>query len=282
MSEPSPAAPDRLVARILVVESEPVIAADIENVLVMAGHYVVGIAATAREAVDKFAEHQPDLVISELRLADREDDGFTGLKAVQEMLGIRKVPTLFVTAWPERLLTSERPEPALLVVKPFDPRTITAAVSQALTGKQPEALTPAESLRLAATSARRALEGVEARTPAKDEDADIPFGHNGPPPEHALSPQDIRVTIEVLHRFEQMPEAGPPDQSQLTEDRNTLTRIAAKIAAWVTSTVADGFLKKVGENLADWKFLLGAYVLLSGHFDRLLDALDAFVRSLGG
>jgi hypothetical protein len=42
------------------------------------------------------------------------------------------VPVIFFTAYPERFLTGERPEPAFLVSKPYQPATVSALVSQAL------------------------------------------------------------------------------------------------------------------------------------------------------
>jgi DNA-binding LytR/AlgR family response regulator len=42
------------------------------------------------------------------------------------------VPVIFVTAFPERLLTGERPEPTYLITKPFDAAVLTATIAQAL------------------------------------------------------------------------------------------------------------------------------------------------------
>ena len=42
------------------------------------------------------------------------------------------VPVIFITAFPERLLTGDKPEPAFLITKPFRPETVKAAISQAL------------------------------------------------------------------------------------------------------------------------------------------------------
>jgi hypothetical protein len=42
------------------------------------------------------------------------------------------VPVIFITAYPERYLTGERPEPAFLIAKPFQPTTVSAVISQAL------------------------------------------------------------------------------------------------------------------------------------------------------
>jgi hypothetical protein len=42
------------------------------------------------------------------------------------------VPVVFVTAFPQRLLTGTRPEPTFLVTKPFQPQNVKAVISQAL------------------------------------------------------------------------------------------------------------------------------------------------------
>jgi hypothetical protein len=42
------------------------------------------------------------------------------------------VPVIFITAYPDRLLTGERPEPTFLITKPFQESTVQAAISQAL------------------------------------------------------------------------------------------------------------------------------------------------------
>jgi hypothetical protein len=48
------------------------------------------------------------------------------------MLSSFSAPVIFITAYPERLLTGERPEPAFLITKPFQPETVKAAIGQAL------------------------------------------------------------------------------------------------------------------------------------------------------
>jgi len=48
------------------------------------------------------------------------------------MLRSFQVPVIFITAYPDRLLTGERPEPAFLITKPYQPDTVKAIVSQAL------------------------------------------------------------------------------------------------------------------------------------------------------
>jgi DNA-directed RNA polymerase specialized sigma24 family protein len=113
---------------VLIIEDEPVIAMDLEALLQNLGHNAVFIARTHREALAAIEEHTPGLVMADIRLAD----GSSGLEAVDEILGSCEVPVVFITAYPEQLLTGERPEPAFLVVKPYRPETVKVIVSQAL------------------------------------------------------------------------------------------------------------------------------------------------------
>jgi CheY-like chemotaxis protein/DNA-directed RNA polymerase specialized sigma24 family protein len=115
-------------ARILIIEDEPIIAMDIEMIVRDLGHEVVAVATTHREAVAEAQTHQPGLVLADIQLADNS----SGIEAVQEILSDMKVPVIFITAFPERLLTGDRPEPGFLLTKPYQPATLRAAVSQVL------------------------------------------------------------------------------------------------------------------------------------------------------
>ena len=115
-------------ARILIIEDEPIIAMDIEMIVRDLGHDVVGVATTHREAVDEAQTHKPGLVLADIQLADNS----SGIEAVQEILTGMTVPVIFITAFPERLLTGDRPEPAFLLTKPYQPATLRAAISQVL------------------------------------------------------------------------------------------------------------------------------------------------------
>lgn len=117
-----------LATDVLIIEDEPVIAADIEALVKELGHRVVDIAATRTEAVEAVARHRPGLVLADIQLAD----GSSGIDAVKDILGQFDVPVIFITAFPERLLTGERPEPTFLITKPFQPETVKAAIGQAL------------------------------------------------------------------------------------------------------------------------------------------------------
>ena len=128
---------------VLIIEDETFIAMDLEALVESLGHRPVGVARTHSEAVALAKTHQPGLILADIQLAD----GSSGLDAVNELLQTFEVPVIFITAYPERFLTGERPEPAFLIAKPFQPATVSAVVSQALfferrakrTGRRPAA-----------------------------------------------------------------------------------------------------------------------------------------------
>jgi DNA-directed RNA polymerase specialized sigma24 family protein len=113
---------------VLIIEYEPIIAMDLEAMVNDLGHSVLRIARTRQEAVSSIASHRPGLVLADIQLAD----GSSGLDAVNEILTVCDVPVVFITAYPERLLTGDRPEPTFLITKPFRTDTVKAVISQAL------------------------------------------------------------------------------------------------------------------------------------------------------
>jgi CheY-like chemotaxis protein len=117
-----------LATDVLIIEDEPVIAADIEALVTELGHTVAGIATTRAEAAEAVARETPGLILADIQLAD----GSSGIDAVKDILARLDVPVIFITAFPERLLTGERPEPTFLITKPFQPETVKAAIGQAL------------------------------------------------------------------------------------------------------------------------------------------------------
>ena len=115
-------------ARVLIIEDEPIIAMDIETIVRDLGHDVTGVAVTRDEAVALAMEDRPGLVLADIQLADDS----SGIDAVKDILSEFQVPVIFITAFPERLLTGERPEPTFLITKPFQRSTVKTAISQAL------------------------------------------------------------------------------------------------------------------------------------------------------
>ena len=113
---------------VLIIEDEPLISMQLEDLVRSLGHDVCGMAATRTQARAIVADHTPGLVLADIQLAD----GSSGLDAVDDILAIADVPVIFITAYPERLLTGDRPEPTYLVTKPFQEATVRTAISQAL------------------------------------------------------------------------------------------------------------------------------------------------------
>ena len=118
----------QLQTSILIIEDEPLIALDIQNMVEDLGHEVTGIARTHEEVLKLYAETQPKMILADIQLAD----GSSGLDAVNDILETSEIPVIFITAFPEKLLTGERPEPTFLVTKPFNPDMVKALITQAL------------------------------------------------------------------------------------------------------------------------------------------------------
>lgn len=114
--------------RVMIIEDEPIIALDIEAIVRALGHDVTGIATTRDEAMTLFHADAPGLVLADIQLADAS----SGIDAVRQILAEQPVPVIFITAFPERLLTGERPEPTFLITKPFREATVQAAIAQAM------------------------------------------------------------------------------------------------------------------------------------------------------
>jgi CheY-like chemotaxis protein len=115
-------------SRVLIIEDEPLIAMHLEQIVEDMGHEVSGMAMTHEDATIRAHEVKPELVLADIQLAD----GSSGLEAAREILESFDVPVIFITAYPERLLTGDRPEPAYLVTKPFKAETVIATIGQAL------------------------------------------------------------------------------------------------------------------------------------------------------
>jgi len=113
---------------VLIIEDETFIAMDLESLVKNLGHNVIGVARTHTDAIALAMAKKPGLILADIQLAD----GSSGLDAVNELLKTFEVPVVFITAYPERFLTGERPEPAFLISKPFQPAMVSAVASQAL------------------------------------------------------------------------------------------------------------------------------------------------------
>lgn len=113
---------------VLIIEDEPLISMQLEDLVKSLGHEVFATAATRTQAQEAVSNGKPGLVLADIQLAD----GSSGLDAVDDILELGDVPVVFITAYPERLLTGDRPEPTYLVTKPFREQTVRSTMSQAL------------------------------------------------------------------------------------------------------------------------------------------------------
>ncbi len=115
--------------KVMVIEDEMIIAMDLKGIVQAMGHEVTGVARTHTQAVDLAGKARPDLILADIQLAD----GSSGIDAVNEMMReMGDIPVIFITAFPERLLTGDRHEPAFLISKPYSEEQVRSAVSQAM------------------------------------------------------------------------------------------------------------------------------------------------------
>jgi DNA-directed RNA polymerase specialized sigma24 family protein len=120
---------DSVMGSVMIIEDEAVIAMDIEGIVADMGHRITGIARTRDEAVKLSRADVPDLILADIQLADNS----SGIDAVNDILTeLGQRPVIFITAFPERLLTGDKPEPAFLISKPYTEDQVISAVSQAM------------------------------------------------------------------------------------------------------------------------------------------------------
>jgi PAS domain S-box-containing protein len=116
--------------RILIVEDEAVIAADIQYQLRGLGYRVVGIVDTGEGAVEKAGSLLPDLILMDIRLRDKMD----GIEAAKQIRERYAIPVVFLTAHddPETLRSAGEVQPHGYVVKPFEVRELHATIETAI------------------------------------------------------------------------------------------------------------------------------------------------------
>ena len=120
---------DSVSGRVMIIEDEAIIALDLQSIVADMGHAITGVARTRDAAVSLAGIERPDLILADIQLADKS----SGIDAVNDILAAGgDIPVIFITAFPERLLTGERPEPAFLISKPYREDQVRSAISQAM------------------------------------------------------------------------------------------------------------------------------------------------------
>ncbi len=123
-------------ADILIIEDEPIIAMDLDLLVKRCGHRVIGIAGSETQAVKMALAERPSLILADINLG-RGGDGSRAVSRILRLTEDSRIPVIFVTAYPERLLTGQTPEPALVITKPFDPMALAVATFEAVAGGVP-------------------------------------------------------------------------------------------------------------------------------------------------
>lgn len=113
--------------RVMIVEPERLIALDLEQTLKSGGCDVIGVARTNTEALAMALTEMPDIIVTEIQLAD----GSSGIDLIKALYPLVDCFAIFVTAYPERLLTGDRPEPIDLITKPFSPENLLRKIADA-------------------------------------------------------------------------------------------------------------------------------------------------------
>lgn len=103
--------------RILIVEDEQIVAADLENKLRRIGHEVVGIASSGEEAISLAERERPQLVLMDVRL----QGGMEGPEAARQIQQLTGAQSIFITAYAEVFLTQPTlmGPPGICLSKPF-------------------------------------------------------------------------------------------------------------------------------------------------------------------
>lgn len=122
-------------ARILIVEDERIIAADLRRHVTRLGYEVVGMVGSGGAAVEHARTLHPDLVLMDIGLPG----GMNGLEAAGSIWETLQIPVVYVTAYvgEQTLEQARTPTPVLLVRKPFDVRQLQTTLAHALARHPP-------------------------------------------------------------------------------------------------------------------------------------------------
>ena len=115
---------------VLIIEDDPHMAELLSVLVEQTGHWVAGVAHTRDEAVKLAGEQSFGLILSDIELGE-EVCGKMAVTTIRETLGY-DVPTIYITAHPERLEDADSAGQDGLVPKPFDIWRVREAVNRAI------------------------------------------------------------------------------------------------------------------------------------------------------
>ncbi len=116
--------------RVLIVEDEGIVAADIEDRLVAMGYQAAGCIDNAEGAISMAETQRPDIVLMDIRLPGPRD----GIQAAEEIGRRLQIPVVFLTAYSEEatLERAKLAEPFGYILKPFNDRELKSTIEIAL------------------------------------------------------------------------------------------------------------------------------------------------------
>ena len=176
-------------SRLIIVEDEAIVAADIAIRLAELGYDVVGTAAAGEEALALVERVHPDLVLMDIHLQDAMD----GIEAAQE-LRKRGVPVVFLTAYSEgaTIQRAKLAEPLGFILKPVEDRELKIVIEMALYKSKAEAAMRQQTAELQARNNElnrftRLAVGRELRMIELKRELNELYGRLGEPPRYVIA-----------------------------------------------------------------------------------------------
>jgi PAS domain S-box-containing protein len=116
--------------RILIVEDEALIAANLEEILEGAGYKVSESCASGREALESVKRGRPDLVLMDIKLEGERD----GIETAMEIRRRYRIPVVFLTAFAfgSLLERARKAEPYGYLIKPVKEKDLLVTLEMAL------------------------------------------------------------------------------------------------------------------------------------------------------
>ncbi len=117
-------------AQIMIVEDEELVGMAIQAHLESVGYAVPLLASSGEEALARFREVEPDLVLIDIHLKG----GMSGIEAASRIKDAYHVPVIYLTAYSDAatLAFAKQTEPYGYIVKPVDERSLEAGIEMAL------------------------------------------------------------------------------------------------------------------------------------------------------
>lgn len=119
---------------VMIIEDEPLIAEGIADLVRGMGAEVIAMVRSCEQAISQAEMLRPNAVLADFDLGG----GGTGLDAVKAISADHDTIAIFITAFPEEVLTGEDYEPAFVLTKPYRERALRTALAYSLKAPRPE------------------------------------------------------------------------------------------------------------------------------------------------